>query len=182
MTMNIDDIEPLITDFLRYNGKGNVTSANLAMVEIVRILAASIARNSSEIEVDAAFPSTTETPSPVLNLQQEEEQIVVEPVVEEELVLPTHSVSTVPVIIDDERVDQISTAIYIHVEENAVHEVHALSEVHDDAEDENSDTETKDDATIEECAVHEVSKEETVKASSVSENHMKTKTPKSKKV
>ena len=61
-----DEVQPLLDQYVRFNGRGNVISANLTLVSIIEKLIAAVDLR----EIDKLAPEGIEDPSMIVNLQQ----------------------------------------------------------------------------------------------------------------
>ena len=65
-----DDVQPLLDQYVRFNGRGNVISANLTLVSIIEKLIAAVDLK----QIDQLTPESLEDSS-IINLQQLVQQV-----------------------------------------------------------------------------------------------------------
>lgn len=66
-----DDVQPLLDQYVRFNGRGNVISANLTLVSIIEKLIAAVDLK----QIDNLPPEGLEDPSMIVSLQQLVQQV-----------------------------------------------------------------------------------------------------------
>ena len=66
-----DEVQPLLDQYVRFNGRGNVISANLTLVSIIEKLIAAVDLK----QIDKLAPEGIEDPSMIVNLQQLVQQV-----------------------------------------------------------------------------------------------------------